>query len=117
MIARSLLPSALLPAVFLGSLLVVPGVEALARFPAQLPFRDHGTKKPRRLEAWTERRGKVLRDAETHVETNQVGQAQGAHRMVVAELHGAVDVLGRGDAILHHTNGLHTHAPTQPQAR
>src|SRR3989475_9357295 len=35
-----------------------------------------------------------------HVEADQIGELERAHRVVVAELHGAVDVLRRGDALL-----------------
>src|SRR5258708_23888413 len=83
-----------------------PAVEALTRFLTELPVGDHVAQEPRRLEARAERRGQVLGDAEANVETDQIGQAQWAHWMVVAELHGPIDVFGRGDALLQHADGF-----------
>ena len=60
----------------------------------------------RRLEARAEGRGEIFGDAEADVEADQIGEAQRSHRMVVAELHRAIDVLGGGDAFFEHADRL-----------
>src|SRR2546427_9736202 len=52
-----------------------------------------------------------------HVEADQIGELERAHRVVVAELHGAVDVLRRGDALLEHAHRLEAEGETQAARR
>src|SRR5688572_32113481 len=60
-------------------LLLVPRVEPLPRFPPQLSLRDHVAEELRRLETRAEGLGEVFGDAQSHVEADQVGEAQWAH--------------------------------------
>src|SRR3954453_20706126 len=81
-----------------------PAIKAFARFPAELSLRNHLTQQLRRLETRTERRREVFGDAEADVESDQIGETQRTHRMVVAELHRAIDVLRAGDPFFEHAN-------------
>src|SRR5207237_319204 len=72
-------------------LFVLPAIEAFSRFLSEFSGGNHLPQNARRLESRPERLGKVFGDAETDVETDEIGQTQRSHRMVVAELHGAVD--------------------------
>src|SRR2546423_7178329 len=92
-----------------------PAIETLSRFLSEFPGGDHLAQQLRRLEARAERRRQHLGDAKPHVEPDEVGQPQRSHRMVVAELHGPVDVLGAGDAFLEHADGLQSDGDTEPR--
>ena len=50
-----------------------------------------------------------LHDGEVDVVADEVGQRQGAHRVVGAEHHALVDVLGRGNAVGQDAHGLVDH--------
>src|SRR3712207_890085 len=93
--------------------LLLPPIEPLPALLPELPFGHHVAQELRRLEAGAEGGGEILGDAETHVEADQIGEAQRSHRMVVAELHGAIDVLRRGDAFLEHANRFETDGHTE----
>src|SRR5436190_12415681 len=84
----------------------LPAIETFARLLAELPLRDEIAQELRRLEARAERRREILRDAEADVEADEIGETQRSHRMVVAELHRAVDVFRAGDAFFEHANRL-----------
>src|ERR1043165_2972018 len=57
---------------------------------------------------------KIFRDVESHVEPDQIGQLQWAHRMVVAELHRRVDILHTRYALFKHPHRFESerHAQT-----
>ena len=58
----------------------------------------------------------VLGDAEPHIQADDVGQPQRADRMLVAEHHRRVDVLGGGDALLDHPDRLEAERDAQAGA-
>src|SRR5260370_16692272 len=52
----------------------------------------------------------IVRDGEADIQPDQVGELERTHRVVVAELHRLVDVLGGGDARSEeHTSELQSH--------
>ena len=61
-----------------------------------------------------ERRVQVLRDGEPHIEPDEIGELQGTHRVVVAQLHGLVDVFGAGNALLQHAHRLEAEDHAEP---
>src|SRR5690606_13299229 len=85
------------PAAVVGSLIgrASPGVESLSALLTQPALGDHAPQELRRGERLrAELLVEVLRDAEAHVEPDQVGQPERTHRVTVPELHRLVDVLG-----------------------
>src|SRR5688572_26470716 len=93
----------------------LPAVEALTRFPAQLSLAHHSAQQGgRRIGIAPDRSVEMLGDREADVESDEVGQAQRTHRMIVAELHRAVDVLGARDALLEHADRLETEDDSEP---
>jgi hypothetical protein len=56
----------------------------------------------------------VLGDRQPDVEADEVGGAQRAHRVAVAQLHGGVDGFGVRDPLLEHADGLQPQQHAQP---
>src|SRR3989442_2007293 len=77
----------------LAFLLLAPIVKTFATLLAELTFAHHPTQNLR----WTksvraELAIQVFSDIQTHIEAHQIRQAQGTHRVVIAEFHRRVDV-------------------------
>src|SRR5262245_35640317 len=70
-----------------------PAVEALAGLLSELPGADHRTQDGRRPELIADLALQVLEDRKANVETDEVGQLERPHRVPIAELHAAIDVL------------------------
>src|ERR1051326_2422505 len=83
-----------------------PLVKTAAALPAELSVADHVAEDLRRIEAGAEGLGEVFGDAQADVEADEIGEAEWPHRMVVAELHRAVDVGGGCDALFEHPHRL-----------
>src|SRR5438128_1125061 len=68
----------------------------------------------RRSEALSQLGPEVLGDREPHVQPHLVGELERSHRVPVAELDGAVDLLRRRDALLEHPDRLHGERDAEP---
>src|SRR5574337_1876987 len=85
----------------------VPAVEALPRLPPKLSLRDHPPEQFRGAPPIATQGGvEMLGDGEPHIEPHHVPQLERPHRVVVAQLHGAINVLGCRDTFLDHPDGL-----------
>src|SRR5690348_3285336 len=92
-----------------GGVSSAPVVEPLAALLTELPPGHLVAEDLGGLEAAViERLEQILRNREPHVEPDQVGQLERAHRVVVSQLHRLVDILGRRDALLEHPHGFET---------
>src|SRR5882762_5937598 len=85
-------------------------IEPLPRFPAELSFGDHLLEQRcRPVFLHVEPLLQHLHDREAHVETDQIGERQGAERMLHAQLHHRIDALSGRDTILHAVDRLVDH--------
>src|SRR6185503_12170601 len=99
-------------------ILFAPIVKTLTSFLSQLPFTHH----PTQNFWWSKRfRAKlavqVLRNVQTHVEPDQIGQLQRAHGVVITKFHSSVDVLHAGHALFKHSHRFKTERDTQTTGR
>src|SRR5215470_16146293 len=73
-----------------------PLIKSLTRLLPQLPLRHQPPQNRGRLVLRsTQSLVEIFRDLEPDVETDQVGQLERTHGMVIAQLHGAINVRGR----------------------
>src|SRR5450631_3329888 len=84
------------------STVLCPSIKSLACLASQLSLVDHRSQESRRLEPRPEGGGQIFGDGKADIEADQIGQPQRTHRMVIAELHGPIDVFGRSHSILQH---------------
>src|SRR5690606_14991193 len=78
-------------------------VEALARLPPQVAGRHHAAQqRDRRVVRVAELLVERVEDGDRRVEAHEVEQGQRPHREVAAALHGRVDVVAAGGAVLEH---------------
>src|SRR5262245_922411 len=91
-----------------------PAVEALPRLLAELALRDHVAHQLGDFEARVvEFLPEVVGDRHAHVEADQIGELERAHRVAVAEFHRLVDVLGRRDPCLDHADRFEAEADAE----
>lgn len=83
-----------------------PTIESFARFFSELACRNFFAQHRRWRKRWPEHARKVLRNSQSHIQANEVGEFKRPHRMPVTKFHRSIDIGWRSDTLFHHSHGF-----------